>query len=307
MDARQLEYFLAIVEHGGFRAAASHLHIAQPSLSQAIAGLERELGVALFHRIGRKVVLSDAGHELVGPARQVARELRTARAAIESVKGIQRGCVELITTSSPGIEPLSTLTARFAVSHPGVTILAAAAFTAEDVVRSVKQGVCELGFVNAIDPIKERGIDVLHLEAQPYALVGGENAPFNDGDNVSADVLATTQLIVSPRGTKMRAVVDDVIAQGVDLRIVIEVAHRTSILPLVLRGVGVAVLPAAWVPLARSAGARVATLSTPRYINVGLLSRKGALSPAARAFLDTAKTYTPTDYFAPEQHRQRAR
>jgi DNA-binding transcriptional LysR family regulator len=73
MDARQLEYFLAIVEHGGFRAATSHLHIAQSSLSQAIAGLERELGVALFHRMGRKVVLSDAGHELVGPARQVAR------------------------------------------------------------------------------------------------------------------------------------------------------------------------------------------------------------------------------------------
>jgi hypothetical protein len=83
MDARQLEYFLAIVDHDGFGRAAQHLHIAQPSLSQVIAGLERELGVPLFHRIGRGVVLSPAGRELIGPARQVLRDLRGAvRAAI---------------------------------------------------------------------------------------------------------------------------------------------------------------------------------------------------------------------------------
>src|SRR5687768_14990718 len=72
MDARQLEYFLAIVNHDG------------PSLSQSIANLERELGVQLFHRIGRTAVLSTAGSELVEPARQVLRDLRTARATVDS-------------------------------------------------------------------------------------------------------------------------------------------------------------------------------------------------------------------------------
>jgi hypothetical protein len=58
MDARQLEYFLAVVDHDGFGRAAAKLHIAQPSLSQAIAALERDLGVKLFHRLGRGVVLN---------------------------------------------------------------------------------------------------------------------------------------------------------------------------------------------------------------------------------------------------------
>lgn len=104
MDVRVLGYFLAVVDHDGFGRAAEALHVAQPSLSQAVAGLERDLGVQLFHRIGRGVVLSDAGQELIEPARQVLRDLRVARSAMESLKGLRRGCVELITMPSPGIE-----------------------------------------------------------------------------------------------------------------------------------------------------------------------------------------------------------
>ena len=49
VDAQQLRFFLAVIDHEGFSRAAEQLYVAQPSLSQAIAGLERELGVALFH------------------------------------------------------------------------------------------------------------------------------------------------------------------------------------------------------------------------------------------------------------------
>jgi DNA-binding transcriptional LysR family regulator len=109
MDARQLRYFLAVVDAQGVGRAAEQLFIAQPSLSQAIAGLERELGVALFHRVGRGVVLSDAGRQLVGPARQVLRDLATAQATIDAIKGVGSGRVEIVAMPSPGIEPLATL------------------------------------------------------------------------------------------------------------------------------------------------------------------------------------------------------
>ena len=60
MERRQLEYFVAIVEHGGFTHAARALRVAQPSLSRSIGRLEHELGVQLFHRVGRNAVLSSA-------------------------------------------------------------------------------------------------------------------------------------------------------------------------------------------------------------------------------------------------------
>lgn len=56
MDVRQLKFFLAVIDYGGFSRAAEQLYIAQPSLSQTIAGLERELGMSLFHRVGRGVI-----------------------------------------------------------------------------------------------------------------------------------------------------------------------------------------------------------------------------------------------------------
>ncbi|MCI2416053.1 LysR family transcriptional regulator [Saccharopolyspora sp. K220] len=298
MDARQLEYFLAIVDHDGFGRAARKLHLAQPSLSQAIAGLERELGVPLFHRIGRGVVLSDAGAELVAPARQVLRDLRTAQATMDSVKGIQRGRVELVTMPSPGIEPLGALTRMFARHHPGITLSAEAAFTPDEVVAKVRQGACELGLVGTSGPLRPPGVDVLPLEDQVFVLVGSPEADLPDEDPVPRTALGGTRLIVSPPGSQMRQIVDDILASGSDLQIVAEVAHRTSILPLVLQGVGLAVLPAAWAPLARRAGARTVRIDPPAYLHVALLSRAAPMTPAASAFLATARTYTPVDHLA---------
>lgn len=295
MDARQLEYFLAIVDHDGFGKAAGRLHIAQPSLSQTIAGLEKELGVRLFHRIGRGAVLSEAGRELIEPARQVLRDLRTARATMESVKGVARGRVELVTMPSPGIEPLATLTRVFCQRHPGITVGADAAFTPDEVVDKIRNGACELGLVGTPGPLRAPGVDVLPLGSQDFVLVGTPEAGMPEGTPVSRSALDGARLIVSPRGSLMRQIADEVLASGVDAQIVVEAAHRTSILPLVTQHVGLAILPSAWAPLARRAGARAVRLDPSAELHVALLSRSAPLSPASRAFLDVARTHHPRE------------
>src|SRR3954452_25333398 len=109
MDVRQLTYFLAVAANLNFGRAAEQCHIAQPWLSRAIATLERELRVPLFHRVGRGIVLSEAGTRLVEPARQVVRDLESAKAAARSARALQRGRVQLVAMPSPGMEPLSSL------------------------------------------------------------------------------------------------------------------------------------------------------------------------------------------------------
>jgi len=91
IDERRLRYFLAIVDEGGVTAPAVALHVAQPSLSQALRSLERELGAELFVRVGRGLALTSAGRALIGPARQVLLTIEAARAAVGEISELVGG------------------------------------------------------------------------------------------------------------------------------------------------------------------------------------------------------------------------
>ena len=290
MDARQLSYFLAVVDEGGFGRAADRLHVAQPSLSQSIATLERELGVKLFHRVGRGAVLSDPGAELVGPARRVLRELASAKDAVRSTRELLQGTVHVSAMPSPGIEPLATVVAAYARRHPAIVVRVDGAFTPEDVVQAVRGGTADVGLLGSPGPVQHAGLVLLPLGEQPLVLVSPPGDDLPDVPAVRLGDLPGLRLVVSPRGTLMRRLVDDALAEEAVAHVVAEVAHRTSILALVLAGVGHAVLPSAWTRSAGASGARVRRLEPPVHLHVGLLHRVGPLSPAAAAFVAAARS-----------------
>lgn len=291
MDARQLKFFLAVIDYEGFSKAAEQLYIAQPSLSQAIAGLERELGVALFHRVGRGVLPTDAGKQLIGPARQVLRDLATAQSAMDAVKGVASGRVEIITMPSPGVEPLSTIMQQFVRDHPDITLSVDGAFVPEDVLHAVRTGASEIGLLGAPTLTQAADLNVLPIEDQPLMLITAPGGPFAGRDSITPADLAGHRLIASQRGSLMRKMVDDVMSSGVSATVVAEVAHRTSILPLVMAGVADAVLPSGWTRVAGMAGADFLAITPPSYLRVALVYRKTPLTPSAEAFLGAAKQY----------------
>ena len=243
MDARQLRFFLAVIDYEGFSWPPSSCTSLSPSLSQAIAGLERELGVALFHRVGRGVKPTDAGLNLIGPARQVLRDLATAQSAMDAVKGITTGRVEIITMPSPGVEPLSTITQQFVDHHPDITLSVDAAFVPEEVLHAVRTGACEIGLLGAPAVLRRRPTCMCCRSRTSPSCWSRPRVVHSLAGTASRRDLAGHRLVASQRGSLMRAMVDDVMSTGVGAKIVAEVAHRTSILPLVLAGVGDAVLP----------------------------------------------------------------
>jgi len=145
MELRQLEYFLAVVEHGTLTKAAAALHLAQPSLSQMIKTLERDLGTQLFHRVGRRLVLSPAGHVLIDPARVVLRDAATARATVAEVRGLTGGRLDLASLSTLAVDPLAPLVGAFRRTFPRVAIGLLEPEDAGAVGALVSNGVCELG------------------------------------------------------------------------------------------------------------------------------------------------------------------
>ena len=95
MTLQQLQYFLAAVEHGSFSAAADTLHMAQPSLSEQVRRLEAELGVELFARVGRGLVLTEAGETLRPYAERVVADAEEARESVVAVRELRGGTVSL--------------------------------------------------------------------------------------------------------------------------------------------------------------------------------------------------------------------
>src|SRR5258708_37297943 len=122
MDLRQLEYVVAVAEEGGFTAAAAAVNVAQPSLSRSVRALEGELGVELFHRVGRGVVLSSAGEAFVAAARQVRREVAELRDSVAAVRDVVAGALEVAALPTLAVDPLAPLIGAFRLLHDRVVV-----------------------------------------------------------------------------------------------------------------------------------------------------------------------------------------
>ncbi|MGW6154311.1 LysR family transcriptional regulator [Streptomyces sp. NPDC055144] len=285
MDIRQLEYFLAIVDHEGFNRAASALYISQPSLSQAVQALERDLGSNLFHRIGRRAVLTEAGTALIEPARAAVRSLQTARASVAAVHELRQGRLDIAAMPSQAVEPLTTMIRAFSGRYPGVSVNIRAAFTARDVVDMVRTGAAELGLLATSGPLTNKEVISHAAGEQRFVLVTPPDGPFPAGRPVTCEELAGQRLIVGQRGTGMRAYVDGLRESGIGFAIAAETEHRVAILPLVLAGVGLAVVTESWRTTAEQAGALVMDIEPRTTLQIALVSRRAEQSPAASAFL----------------------
>lgn len=287
MDARQLRYFLAVVDEGSVHAAAKWLFVAQPSVSQALRSLERGLGADLFHRAGRRLVLTAAGESLIEPARQVVRWLDLARAHVDAVHGLRTGRLVVATMPSQAVDPLPSVIHRFLGKFPMVQVSIRAAFTPPDVVAMVRAGGVELGMMASTGLVDTADLDLHVVEQQRFVVLAQPGCGLAAGP-LRYEQLDGQRLIVGQAGTGMRAVADQVLAAAPAAVAVVETEHREAVLPMVMSGLGVAIVSEAWSPLARAVGLEVRALDCMETLEVSILHRPGDVSPAARAFLLTA-------------------
>ncbi len=122
MDLANLNAFIAIAEVGSFSEAAERLHLTQPAVSKRIAGLEQQLKVRLFDRLGREVSLTEAGRALLPRAYQILNVLDDTRRALTNLSGEISGRLTLATSHHIGLHRLPPLLRAFTRAHPQVAL-----------------------------------------------------------------------------------------------------------------------------------------------------------------------------------------
>src|SRR2546423_8690869 len=122
MNLRQLQYLLAIADEGSFTRAAERLLVAQPSLSQQIKSLERELGGPLLERLPPGVRLTAAGKAFLPGARAAVTNAERARRNARSALGLEAGELEVATVTSVAFGVLPPAFERWRERYPGTTI-----------------------------------------------------------------------------------------------------------------------------------------------------------------------------------------
>src|SRR5690349_21039473 len=120
VELNQLRYFEAVARHLHFTRAADELHVAQPSVSQQLGKLERELGTRLFHRMKRRVALTPAGEAFLPRARRLLADLEEARAEVQELTGLRKGHLGIGAPPSVSTHLLPPLLAEFHRRHPGI-------------------------------------------------------------------------------------------------------------------------------------------------------------------------------------------
>lgn len=288
MERTQLEYFVAIVDHGGFSRAAAALHVAQPSLSRAIQKFERELGVRLFHRNGPRIAPTDAGAMLVQHARLVLRNFDALADAAGAVAEGPAGQVDVAASPSAVVQPLPAITRTLRTWYPEVTMSIVAAASSAEVLALLRQGRCEVGICGQAERPEEPGVAAHPLGEMELLVVLPPSWPAVPGQRIEPSALADTPFIVTPPPTAIRTYFDRLASRVPGMRIAVEAGHREAILPMVLAGVGAAILPDSWHPLASRSGAIVCRMSEPERLPIWLVHRAGVLTLPARALIRAA-------------------
>ena len=295
MDWASLSAFVAIADRGGFSAAAEQLHLTQPAVSKRIAQLEQDLDVRLFDRLGRQVVLTEAGRLLLPRARQMLAEADAARRALQDLGQDVGGRLSLATSHHIGLHRLPPLLRRFAALHPRAA-LDIRFVDSERAYAQVLQGEAELA-VTTLGPT-EAPLQATVVWQDPLRFAVAPDHPHAQRARVALSHIAAHPAVLPHAGTYTPRIVAEAFArQGLPLQLrmttnymetikmMVSVGLAWGALPETMVDAQVKVLPVPGVQLSRQLGYVVhggRTLSRAAQAFVALLREDAAAKQSRR-------------------------
>lgn len=240
MEIYQLRYFVAVAETGSFTKGAARSFISQPSLSQQILNLEAELGQALFHRLGRSVALTQAGHALLEHARRIISEADNAVREIKEDAGSgQRVAVGAIPTVAHFFFP--AVIAHCRANDIRLKLRSYENFR-PNVVAAVLEGEIDLGLISL--PINEPRVVQTSLFTEPLLLAVSARHRLASSPQVTFSDLKDENFILLGDASSLAAQVRRISGDyDFEPRIAHRCAQLATVKSLTAMGLGVSILP----------------------------------------------------------------
>jgi LysR family hydrogen peroxide-inducible transcriptional activator len=240
MELSQLRYVVAVADTGNFTRAATRSNITQPSLSQQIIKLERELGHKLFHRIGRRAVLTEAGIVFLERARRILFEVEGATRQLEDHPSLERKItVGAISTLAPFMLP--KLIVRCRSRFPNLQVNIREDFKTT-LLREMLEGDLDLALVAR--PVTDPNIHVEVLCKESLMLVVQKGHPLAAKQRVVGSDLAGETFILLGSSSSLAAQVRRFCGENnFEPRIGSRCSQLATVKALVGIGAGISILP----------------------------------------------------------------
>jgi DNA-binding transcriptional LysR family regulator len=293
MDLQDMRYFLAVAEEQNFGRAAERLYMTQPPLSRHIKALEERLGVLLFERTHKGVVLTAAGQALQEDAPKLLAQAQRAKMRTQRAGMGMIGQLDVGLFGSGILDVIPRILAQFHTARPDVKIHLHNMNKAEQL-QALREFNISVGFNRLVPPQEDLVVELLLRE--PLIVAIPEGHPLSARSSIRLAELDDVPQILYPnipiRGLA-QALGDVFRREGLILRIEQEVEDVFTAVALVAAGFGICIAPQSAMRL-RLPGVTFRSLEDSKLCDVDLscLYRRGDASPVLMAFLDVVRQHT---------------
>ncbi|MCX4162817.1 MULTISPECIES: LysR family transcriptional regulator [Paraburkholderia] len=287
LSLRDIRAFVAVAQTGSFTRAATQLHLSQPALTVQIRRLEETVGTRLFDRNSRNVSLTPVGRELLPTLQKSLHDMEHVLADARSLSDGTSGTVRIACLPSFAASLLPDLIRAFRQKLPDVT------FQIRDVVANVVNALVrnedvDIGLTGGetTDP----SLDVLYAGEDRLVAVCPKGHPLAKRRSIGLADLLRTPLVLTARGTSVRAVVDAALADATTPpTLACEPTYMMTAVAMVRGGLGVTILPGSAREIRAEPDLIARPIDDPRFVRpVALVKKRGrTLPPATDAFVET--------------------
>ena len=248
MTLDQLQIFIAVAEREPVTRAADALRLAPPSVSAAVASLEREFGTKLFHRVGRGIALTEGGKLLLDEEHTLVNRADAVKLAMREFTGLSRGRLDIKASQTIASHFLPSRLVDFHQAYPGVALVVSLGNSTQ-VVEAIIRGNIELGFVEGPEEeFQDSRLAIEMIARDDLVMVVSVSHPWATREKLTVDDLTAGKWVLREDGSGTRAAfVRALDALGIPygkLNIAIELPSNEAVLEAVLAGAGATILSA---------------------------------------------------------------